>query len=254
MKLLDGKVALVTGSGRGLGRSCSQILSREGATVLVIDINTEGGEETVQQIKDSGGEASFFRADISKADEVEAMVAAAVDRYGKLDCAINNAVLNIGRTPLAEIDNADWERSLQVNLTGAFFCMKYEIRAMLANGAGAIVNIGSGNEHSAKPGVSWYLAAKQGIYAMTKCATQEYASRGIRINAVSPGSMWTPLLREEATKREGHIELLSSYTPMGRLADPEEVAEGAVWLCTPRASYVTGHTLMVEGGAVLGVN
>jgi NAD(P)-dependent dehydrogenase (short-subunit alcohol dehydrogenase family) len=249
---LDGKVALVTGAARGLGRACAQIFAREGARVVVVDMQREGGEETVSLIKAAGGEAMFVSADISRSADVQAMVRAAVDTYGGLDCAINNAVISIGRKPLADIDEGDWDRSIAINLTGVFLCMKYEIRAMLERGGGAVVNIGSGNEHSAKPGLAWYLGAKQAIYGMTKIAALDYGGRGIRVNAVGPGSMWTPGLRAEAAKNPQHVSQLQALTPMGRLADPEEVAEAAVWLCTPAASYVLGHTLLADGGAVMG--
>jgi NAD(P)-dependent dehydrogenase (short-subunit alcohol dehydrogenase family) len=179
------------------------------------------------------------------------MVQRAVDVYGGLDCAINNAVLNVGRYPLAELSEEDWNRSLGVNFTGVFLCMKYEIQAMLKRGAGAIVNVGSGHEHSAAPGLCWYLGAKAGIYAMTRIAALDYGARGIRVNAVGPGSMWTPGLREEQAKDSKHVAQLEALTPMRRLAEPEEVAEAAVWLCTPAASYVLGHTLVADGGAVL---
>jgi NAD(P)-dependent dehydrogenase (short-subunit alcohol dehydrogenase family) len=250
--LLDGKVALVTGGGRGLGRACARIFAREGARVVIVDLNQENGKETVGLIEQAGGEATYIEADVSKSADIQSMVQATVDTYGGLDCAINNAVLAIGSKPLADLDEADWNRALAVNFTGVFLCMKYEIRAMLKRGGGAIVNVGSGNEHSAKPGLAWYLSAKQGIYAMTKVAALDYASQGIRVNAIGPGSMWTPLLREHAAKDPEHIERLKGYTPLHRIAEPEEVAEAAVWLCTPRASYVLGHTLLADGGAVLG--
>jgi NAD(P)-dependent dehydrogenase (short-subunit alcohol dehydrogenase family) len=252
MGQLDNKVALVTGSGRGLGRACAQVFSREGAKVVVVDLNRETGEETVRLIKQSGGEAIFVEANIARSQDVQRMVRAAVDAFGGLDCAINNAMCNINRHPLADIDEDDWDRALAVNFTGVFLCMKYEIRAMLERGGGAIVNVGSGNEHSAKPGLSWYLGAKQGLYGMTKVAALDYAAKGIRVNAIGPGSMWTPAMREQAAANPDHVEMLKSYTPLRRIAEPEEVAVAAVWLCTPQASYVLGHTLLADGGAVIG--
>lgn len=252
MTQLADKVALVTGSGRGLGRACAQIFAREGAKVVVVDLDRDTGEETVGLIEQGGGEAIFVEADIAEPGDVQRMVNTAVETFGGLDCAINNAVCNINRQPLADISEDDWHRALAVNFTGVFLCMKYEIRAMLERGGGAIVNVGSGNEHSAKPGLAWYLGAKQGIYGMTKIAALDYAQQGIRVNAIGPGSMWTPALRETAAANPDHIEMLQGYTPLRRIAEPEEVAEAAVWLCTPRASYVLGHTLVADGGAVLG--
>lgn len=249
---LNGKVALVTGAGSGLGRACSRIFAREGASVVVADIRPEGSEETVALIRDAGGEATFVEADISKPDQVQAMVRAAVDTYGGLDCAVNNAVFFYNRRPLAEIPDDDWARAAAVNYTGAFLCMKYEILAMIERGGGSIVNIGSGNEFSSKPGLSWYLSAKQALYGMTKVAALDYAAQGIRVNAVGPGSMWTPALRRTAEFEPDHVERLRSGIPLGRLAEAEEVAEAVVWLCTDKASYVLGHTLSVNGGATLG--
>jgi NAD(P)-dependent dehydrogenase (short-subunit alcohol dehydrogenase family) len=252
MAELADKVALVTGSGRGLGRACAQIFAREAAKVVVVDINPVDGNETVELIRHVGGDALFVEADVGKAEDIRRMVDTAVAHFGGLDCAINNAVCNIGRTPLADIAEADWDRALAVNVTGVFLCMKYEIRAMLERGGGAIVNIGSGNEHSSVPGLAWYLGAKQMAYGMTKCAAIDYGAQGIRVNAVGPGSMWTPALRETAQQIPQHVETLAARAKLGRLAEPEEVAEAAVWLCSPKASYVTGHTLVADGGAVLG--
>ena len=253
MGSLTGKVALVTGSGRGLGQSCANLLARDGARVVIADINAESGEAAAALIRANGGEASFVRADVSREDSVAAMVAHAIDTFGGLDLAINNAVSDLGRrTPLAEIELADWERLMSVNFTGVFLCMKHEIRAMQASGGGAVVNIGSGNEHTAKAGLSWYLAAKQGIYAMTKCAALDYGEAGIRINAVAPGPMWTPLLRETVARNPGHEQAHVAHVPLRRICEPEEVAEAAVWLCSPAASFVTGVTLSADGGYVLG--
>lgn len=251
-RLLENKVALVTGSGRGLGQACARVFAREGARVAVVDLNREDGEATVRLIKEAGGDAIFIEANVGRSEDIQRMVQTTVDTFGGLDCAINNAVCGLGRIPLADISEEDWQKAEAVNITGFFLCMKYEIRAMLERGSGAIVNIGSGNEHSSQPGLSWYLGAKQAVYGMTKCAALDYGAQGIRINAVGPGSMWTPALRETAKQIPEHVEKLSAMTPMGRLADPQEVAEAAVWLCSPKASYVLGHTLVADGGAVLG--
>ena len=156
---LAGKVALVTGSGRGLGRACARTFAREGAKVVVVDLNQGDGDETVRLIREAGGEAIFVAADVGQSADIQRMVDTAVATYGGLDCAINNAVCNIGRTPLADIAEDDWDRAAAVNISGVFLCMKYEIKAMLARGGGAIVIVGSGKEHSAMPGLSWYLGA-----------------------------------------------------------------------------------------------
>jgi NAD(P)-dependent dehydrogenase (short-subunit alcohol dehydrogenase family) len=180
------------------------------------------------------------------------MVAFALDTFGGLDCAINNAVAFIARTALAEIADEDWSRLARTNIDGTFLCMKYEIAAMQERGGGAIVNIGSGRETTGEPGLSWYLGAKQAIYGMTKCAALDYGGKGIRINAVAPGPMWTPALRQTAEENPGHLEGHIQRVPLHRIAEPEEVAEAAVWLCSPRAGYVTGATLSADGGYVLG--
>lgn len=252
MAMLEGKVALVTGSGRGLGRACARLFARDGAKVVVVDINEGDGSETVDLIAQAGGEADFIRADVGRAMDIRAMVEFARNRFGGLDYAVNNAVANLGRTPLHEISEEDWDRGIAVNVTGVFLCMKYEIEAMLERGGGAIVNIGSGNEHSSVGGLAWYLGAKQMAYGMARCAAIDYGAKGIRINSVGPGSMWTPALRQTATEIPQHVETLAARAELKRLAEPEEVAEAVVWLCSPRASYVTGHTLVADGGAVLG--
>jgi NAD(P)-dependent dehydrogenase (short-subunit alcohol dehydrogenase family) len=251
MGTLENKVALVTGAGRGLGRACAQIFAREGAKVVIATRTAENGEETLRLIEQAGGEAIFVRTDVSKSADVRNMVRVAVETFGGLDCAINNAVHSIGFCPLADIGEDDWERALSVNFTGVFLCLKYEIPAMLERGRGAIVNVGSGNEHTAMRGLAWFLGAKQGVYGMTKVAALDYGGRGIRLNAVAPGPMLTPVLREAAAEDPGHLAKRAVGVPLGRVADPEEVAEVAVWLCSPAAAYVHGHTMSVDGGFVL---
>jgi NAD(P)-dependent dehydrogenase (short-subunit alcohol dehydrogenase family) len=249
---LENKVGLVTGAARGLGRSCAQILAREGAKVIVADLNADGGEETVKLIKDASGEATFVRTDVSKASDVQAMVQAAVDTYGGLDCAINNAMRPTPFVRLADLSEEDWDGSIAVNLKGVWLCMKYEIKAMLNRGGGAIVGIGSGNEHAAAPGTSAYIAAKRGMLGLTATAALEYGEQNIRVNAVGPGTMRTPAMEQTLEKDPKHIEFLNSLAPMNRIADPAEVAEAAVWLCTSKASFVHGHTLVADGGACAG--
>lgn len=252
MSTLAGKVGLVTGGGRGLGRACCQLFAREGGRVVVVDLDETTGAETVGLIEAAGGEAVFVRADVSDSGQVQAMVQAALDTYGQLDCAINNAVRFIPQVPLADVSDEDFLQTMAVNYNGVFRCMKYEIKAMVEAGGGAIVNIGSARENSAKAGVGWYLSAKQGVYAMTRCAAVEYGSAGLRINAVAPGPMWTPALRQTADANPGHVERHVAHVPLGRIGDPEEVAEAAVWLLSSRASYVHGVVLSADGGYVHG--
>lgn len=251
MNLLEGKVALVTGGGQGLGLACAKLFVRDGAKVIIADINAETGEKNAALLREAGGEAAFVRADVSSEDDVKGMVDFAVGTFGGLDCAVNNAVLDLRRQPLADISLADWRRAAAVNIDGVFLGMKYQIPAMIARGGGAIVNIGSARENSAKSGLSWYLGAKQMVYGMTRCAALDYAERGLRINAVAPGPMWTPALRETAAQRPGHIDAHVAHVPMRRIGEPEEVAEAAVWLCSSRAGFVTGAVLSADGGYVL---
>lgn len=248
----EGKVVLVTGAGSGIGKACAVSFAREGAKVVVADVAVKGGEETARMISETGGESRFVRCDVSRSTEVDALVEATVRAYGRLDCACNNAGIGGAQAPTAEYPEEIWSRVLSVNLTGVWFCMKHEIPRMLATGrGGAIVNMSSilgtvGFENS-----SAYVAAKHGVIGLSRTAALEYATRGIRVNAVCPGFIRTPML-EEAGMREGsdRSTAVSALHPVGRMGTPEEVAASVLWLCSDGASFVTGHALLVDGGYV----
>ncbi len=249
---LEGKTALVTGGGSGIGRAASLAYSREGARVAVVDVNVEGGEETVQRIKESGGEATLVHADISTNSGAQAMVAEAVKRYGRLDCAFNNAGISGGpeRNLTADYPEEDWDRVININLKGVWLSMKAEIPQMLAQGAGAIVNTASIMGLIATPGAVAYMAAKHGVVGLTKAAALEYATKNVRVNAVCPGYIDTPMLRPLIAGHENRKEQVVSRHPVGRLGQPEEIAEAVVWLSSDAASFVTGHSMAVDGGYV----
>jgi NAD(P)-dependent dehydrogenase (short-subunit alcohol dehydrogenase family) len=244
-KLLEGKVALVTGGAMGIGKTTAQIFAREGARVVVVDIVTEGGEETVQLIKEAGGDALFVKCDVTNSKDVEAMVIKAVDTYGRLDCAFNNAGIAIPGTTV-ECSEEDWDRVLSVNLKGVWLCMKYEISQMLTQGGGVIVNTSSAGGLVGTPGIAAYTASKHGVVGLTRTAALEHVTAGIRVNAVCPGSAPTPMLDPVVNHPELKA-MLESKHPMGRFATTEEIAEAVIWLCSDRASYVTGVAFPVDG-------
>jgi NAD(P)-dependent dehydrogenase (short-subunit alcohol dehydrogenase family) len=244
---LDGKVALVTGSGSGIGRATAVLFAREGARVVVADVGVEGGELTVRTIRDAGGEAIFVRVDVSQAGEVQAAVDRVIETYGRLDCAHNNAGIAGQFAATADYLEEEWDRVIRVNLKGVWLCMKYEIPRMLQQG-GAIVNTASVAGLSGAPRLSAYVASKHGVVGLTKSAALEYASMGIRINAVCPGWIRTPMV-EEAFETHPDLEAqISMSEPIGRIGTAQEVAEAVVWLCSDAASFVTGHAMVVDGG------
>jgi NAD(P)-dependent dehydrogenase (short-subunit alcohol dehydrogenase family) len=249
---LAGKVALVTGSASGIGRTTALAFAREGAKLIVADVDVDGGQQTTHMIKEHGGEATFVQADVSQATAVEAMINKAVETYGRLDCAHNNA--GIGARPRAllhELPEESWDRVLAINLKGVWLCMKYELTLMLKQGGGTIVNtasimglVGSWSRSGA------YNASKHGVVGLTKTAALEYAKAGIRVNAVCPGYIRTPLIEEAlASHPEMEAQIVARH-PVGRMGRPEEIAEAVVWLCSEAASFVTGHTMTVDGGYV----
>jgi NAD(P)-dependent dehydrogenase (short-subunit alcohol dehydrogenase family) len=244
--LLRDKVGLVTGGSSGIGRAAARILAREGARVVVADVAVAGGEETAASIRSSGGDAMFVRADVAEPTAVDALVRHAVARYGRLDCALNNAGISGEVAPTADCSPEDWERVIRVNLLGVWFCMKYEIPQMLRNGGGAIVNTASISGLHGVRNQSAYSASKHGVIGLTKSAALEYGKVGIRVNALCPG--WTVSGMTQKDEAHGTDPAFLSEYAVGRSASPDEIAETAVWLCSAHASFVNGHAMIVDGG------
>lgn len=247
---VNGKVALVTGGASGIGRATALAFAREGAKVVVADVVVTGGEETVTLIKAAGGEAQFVKADVAKPAEVEALIAQVVAAYGRLDCAFNNAGIEGALTSTLECSEENFDRTIAVNLKGVWLCMKAEIAQMLKQGGGAIVNAASVAGLIGFVGLPAYVASKHGVVGLTKTAALEYAKSGIRINAVCPGVIQTPMLERLFQSGPQAGEAITAMEPVGRLGKPEEIAEAAVWLCSDAASFVTGLPMAVDGGLI----
>jgi NAD(P)-dependent dehydrogenase (short-subunit alcohol dehydrogenase family) len=254
MGLVSGKVALVTGSGAGIGRAAALKFAEEGARVIVSDVNTDGGHETVALIEQKGGQAVFTRVDIANVAEVQSLTATAVDTFGRLDCARNNAGIEGKIVPLAEQSEENFDRVISVNARGTFLCLKYEIAHMLKNGGGAIVNLASVAGLIGFPGLGPYVASKHAINGLTKNAALEYSKHGIRVNSVCPGGIETRMLDSLVSQASGGRsstrEMMDPLHPIGRIGTPDEVAELIVWLCSSRASFVTGANIPIDGGYV----
>ena len=248
----DGKVALVTGAGGGIGRATALAFAREGARVVVSDLAGAGGEETARLVNDAGGGALHVACDVTRPGEVEALVTAAAERFGRLDCAHNNAGVEGAYARTADCDEEDFDRTCAVNLKGVSLCLRAEIAHMLEAGGGAIVNTASVAGVEGAKNLPAYVASKHGVMGLTRTAALEYATRGIRVNAVCPGPIRTRMLEAIMEENPRMEPAMIAAVPMRRLGAPEEIAEAVVWLCSDRASYVTGQGLVVDGGFTAG--
>jgi NAD(P)-dependent dehydrogenase (short-subunit alcohol dehydrogenase family) len=248
MKEFDSKVALVTGGGSGIGRATALGFAREGAQVVIGNRNVQRGEETVSMIRDAGGTASFRRTDVVVAADVKALVDHAVTTYGRLDIAFNNAGIEGDPRPLAEQTEANFDAVMDINVKGVWLSMKYEIPRMLEQGGGAIVNCSSVAGVIGFPGIGIYAASKHAVIGLTKVAALEYSAQGIRINAVNPAVIDTEMVDRLADGMNMKKDDLTTFHPIGRIGRVEEVAEAVLWMCSDKASFVTGHSMIVDGG------
>jgi NAD(P)-dependent dehydrogenase (short-subunit alcohol dehydrogenase family) len=248
-----GKVAFVTGAGSGIGRATAIAFARAGASVTAADISEDGLGPTVAQIEALGGRVVPVRCDVTRSVDVQAALGQTIETFGRLDVAFNNAGIEQPVTPLAELSEELWDRVIAVNLKSVFICMKYEIELMLDGGGGAIVNTSSGAGVLAIRGQSSYCASKFGVNAMSKVAALEYASKNIRVNAICPGIIDTPMMdRFTGNTDEGRARVIAQE-PIGRMGRPEEIADAVLWLCSERAGFVTGHALVMDGGQTAGI-
>jgi NAD(P)-dependent dehydrogenase (short-subunit alcohol dehydrogenase family) len=242
------KVAFVTGAGNGIGRATALTFAREGANVVVADISEQGNEETVRLIEKLGASALSVRCDVSQAGQVEAALDKTIQSFGRLDFAFNNAGVEQPITATADITEDEWDRIARINLRGVFLCMKYELPLLLKHGGGVIVNTSSGAGVKGIKGQAAYCAAKHGVIGLTKAAALDYAPSNIRVNAVCPGIIATPMMqRFTGGTREGEQRVIAQE-PVGRMGTPEEIAAAVVWLCSDAAAFVVGHAMVIDGG------
>ena len=251
MGIVDDKIVLVTGGGSGMGAAGAEIFAREGAAhVYVVDVNTDGGERVAAAVHKAGAGASFVAVDVTDEGAVAGLIDRIVAEHGRLDCAWNNAGITDAAGPFTSLAKDAWDRMIAVNLTAVFLCMKHELRQMTTQGYGAVVNTSSGAGIVAAPYLPHYTAAKHGVLGLTKAAAQEYNGAGIRVNAVCPGMTDTPMIQSWFESSPAVAQAVLATMPGGRLGRPEQVAEAAVWLCGDPANWVSGLSMVVDGGAV----
>jgi NAD(P)-dependent dehydrogenase (short-subunit alcohol dehydrogenase family) len=245
--LFKDKVVLITGASSGLGRAAAGLFAKEGATLMLADMDEKGGAETVALAQKAGVKASFLKTDVSKSEDVQALIKKTVATYGKLNCAVNNAGVEGERNGTAEYSEDDFHRVIAINLTGVFLCMKYEIPEMVKVGGGSIVNIGSTASIGGVSRMPAYVASKHGVWGLTRTTAMDYGHHNIRVNAIFPGSFRTPM-SERLFGGDDIEKVMKPITPMRRLGSVDEIAESIVWLCSDRSSFVSGAGLSVDGG------
>jgi NAD(P)-dependent dehydrogenase (short-subunit alcohol dehydrogenase family) len=248
--MTDQKVAIVTGGSSGIGRATAVALAKQGVKLTVAARRAKEGEETLRRVKEAGSDGIFVKTDVANETDVRSLVKKTVDRYGKLDYAFNNAGIEETPTSLIEQTSEKFDQIMNVNVKGVWMCLKYEIPEMIRNGAGAIVNTSSGAGITGIPQAPIYVASKHAVLGLTKSAALEYAKSGIRINAIAPGVIDTEMFERFAEDDKQLAESFKSMTPIGRIGDPQEIANAVVWLLSDKASFVLGHTMLVDGGAV----
>jgi NAD(P)-dependent dehydrogenase (short-subunit alcohol dehydrogenase family) len=241
-------VAFVTGAANGIGRATALAFAREGASVVVADVSVQGNQETARMIEETGGRALAIRCDVTRVEDVKAALDKAIEAFGRLDFAFNNAGVEQATAALADITEEEWDRIISIDLRGVFLCMKYEIPLMLKQEGGVIVNTSSGAGVKGFAGGAAYGAAKYGVVGLTKVAALDNAQSNIRVNAVCPGIIDTPMMQRFSGGTPEGRERVIAQEPVGRMGKPEEIAAAVVWLCSDAASFVVGHAMVIDGG------